>query len=214
MLTVKTTALVSLVCALATVSIAAALKSHRASSGSALRPVAMETASVVPVKEAAPAPKREALIGADDLQLLAARRLAMPVQGYDALKLHDTFDELRGGIRKHEALDIMAARGTPVVAVDDGVIMKLFRSIAGGITIYQSDPSEKFAYYYAHLDRYRDGLKEGDAVHRGDVIAYVGSTGNAPANAPHLHFTIFLLGPEKKWWRGRAVNPFPYLAAR
>src|SRR5207248_9467658 len=175
---------------------------------------AMETASVVPVKEAAPAPKREPPIGADDLQLLAARRLAMPVQGYDALKLHDTFDELRGGFRKHEALDIMAARGTPVVAVDDGVIMKLFRSIAGGITIYQSDPSEKFVYYYAHLDRYRDGLKEGDAVHRGDVIAYVGSTGNAPANAPHLHFTIFLLGPEKKWWRGKAVNPFPYLATR
>lgn len=214
MLTVKATALVSLVCALATLSIAAALKSHRASPPSPLRPVSMDTASVVPVKDVTPATKPAPKTGADDLQLLAARRLLMPVQGYDALKLRDTFDELRGGTRKHEALDIMAPRGTPVVAADDGVIMKLFRSAAGGITIYQADAAEKFVYYYAHLDRYREGLKEGDVVHRGDVIAYVGSTGNAPAGAPHLHFTIFLLGPEKKWWRGRAVNPFPYLAAR
>jgi murein DD-endopeptidase MepM/ murein hydrolase activator NlpD len=214
MLSVKTTALVSLVCALATVSIAAALKSHRASSSARLQPVAMDSGSVVPVKDSTPAPKREPRMGADDLQLLAARRLAMPVQGYDAVKLRDTFDELRGGTRKHEALDIMAARGTPVVAADDGVILKLFRSAAGGITVYQADPSERFVYYYAHLDHYRDGLKEGDVVRRGDVIAYVGSTGNAPAGAPHLHFTIFVLGPEKKWWRGKAVNPFPYLAAR
>ncbi len=213
MLTVKTTALFSLVCALAAVSIAAMVKSHRASSPPPLRPV-MKTASVVPVKDAAPSPVREPKTGADDLQLLAARRLAMPVQGYSSAKLHDTFDELRGGTRKHEALDIMAPRGTPVVAVDDGVVMKLFRSAAGGITIYQADPSEKFVYYYAHLERYRDGLKEGDVLHRGDVIAYVGSTGNAPAGAPHLHFTIFVLGPDKQWWRGKAVNPFPYLATR
>ena len=213
MLTVKTTALVSLACALATVSIAAALKSHRPTAINPLRPVSMEAARVVPVKEVEPVAKR-GLIDADDLQLLAGRRLMMPVQGYDAAKLRDTFDEVRGGIRKHEALDIMAARGTPVVAADDGVIVKLFRSLAGGITIYQADPSDKFVYYYAHLDHYRDGLKEGEAVHRGDVIGYVGTTGNAAANAPHLHFTIFLLGPEKKWWLGKAVNPFPYLAAR
>jgi peptidoglycan LD-endopeptidase LytH len=93
-------------------------------------------------------------------------------------------------------------------------VTKLFRSLAGGITIYQYDKSESFAYYYAHLDRYADGLREGQAVKRGEVIGYVGTTGNAPANAPHLHFTIFELGPEKKWWRGKAVNPYPYLASR
>ncbi len=147
------------------------------------------------------------------MQILATRKLLMPVQGLDPKALRDNFDETRG-IRRHEALDIMAARGTPVVAADDGTIAKLFRSVAGGITIYQYDPAEKFVYYYAHLDRYRDGLAQGEAVKRGDVIGYVGSTGNAPANAPHLHFTIFQLGPEKKWWRGKAVNPYPYLAAR
>jgi len=213
MLTVKTTAMFSLVCTLAAVGIAAALRSHGVSSGSHLRSVSIETASVVPVKEVTPAPKPEPKGDVEEAGL-AARHIAMPVQGYDPSKLRDTFDETRGGIRRHEALDIMAPRGTPVVAADDGVIMKLFRSLAGGITIYQSDPSEKFVYYYAHLDRYREGLREGEAVHRGDVIGYVGSTGNASASAPHLHFTIFLLGPEKKWWRGKAVNPFPYLAAR
>lgn len=148
--------------------------------------------------------------GADDLQLLAARRLAMPVKDYDSTRLHDNFDEMRG-TRRHEALDIMAARGTPVVAVDDGVVAKLFTSVAGGITVYQFDPGEKFVYYYAHLERYADGLREGAPVRRGDTLGYVGTSGNAPKNAPHLHFAIFRLGPDKRWWKGTAVNPYPYL---
>jgi murein DD-endopeptidase MepM/ murein hydrolase activator NlpD len=143
---------------------------------------------------------------------LASRNLAFPVQGYERA-LRDTFDESRGS-RRHEALDIMAPRGTPVVAVEDGRVAKLFRSAAGGITVYQFDPSGAYAYYYAHLDRYAEGLAEGAGVKRGDVIGYVGSTGNAPAHAPHLHFTIFRLGPERKWWKGEAINPFPYLAQR
>ena len=191
MATVKATAMVALLSALVTVGIAATVTQRAAR-----------------VPQAAEAPRAEAA------QPLAARRLLMPVQGYDARKLQDNFDDLRGGVRRHEALDIMAPRGTPVVAADDGVITKLFRSIAGGITIYQSDASQDFIYYYAHLDRYRDGLKEGEVVRRGDVIGYVGSTGNAPANAPHLHFTMFELGPDRKWWRGKAVNPYPFLAAR
>jgi len=207
MLSVKATAMVSLVAALATVSIAAFVPgTNKARSVPGTNPA---TAAVVPV--AAKAPARDA--EADELQALSTRHLLMPVKGFDPKALRDNFDEARG-IRRHEALDIMAARGTPVVAADDGTIAKLFRSVAGGITIYQYDPSEKFVYYYAHLDRYRDGLAQGEAVKRGDVIGYVGSTGNAPANAPHLHFTIFQLGPEKKWWRGKAVNPYPYLAAR
>ena len=212
MLSVKATAMFSLVCSLAAVSVATALRSHGISTPVRVAPALAETAGVFPVKSAPPPPRDEPK--ADEPDALAARHLLLPVKGYDPAKLHDTFDETRGGIRKHEALDIMAPRGTPVIAADDGVIIKLFRSLAGGITIYEADPSEKFVYYYAHLDRYRDGLREGEAVHRGDVIGYVGSTGNATANAPHLHFTIFLLGPEKKWWRGKAVNPFPYLASR
>jgi murein DD-endopeptidase MepM/ murein hydrolase activator NlpD len=144
---------------------------------------------------------------------LATKRLEFPVKGQHGKALRDTFHDKRGN-REHLALDIMAARGTPVLAVEDGRIAKLFHSLLGGITIYQYDPDERFAYYYAHLDRYADGLAEGAHVKRGQVIGYVGSTGNAPANAPHLHFTILRLGPKREWWKGEAVDPFPYLAAR
>ena len=147
---------------------------------------------------------------ADEMQLLYSRRLLIPVQGVDRAQLRDNFEERRG-IRKHEALDIMAERGTPVVAAGDGKIAKLFRSVFGGITVYQFDADEMFIYYYAHLDRYADGLAEGMMLKRGDPVGYVGSTGNAPASAPHLHFTIFRLGPDKKWWKGTAVNPYPFL---
>jgi murein DD-endopeptidase MepM/ murein hydrolase activator NlpD len=193
----KVASLVLLASALASVSIAAVVS----------------TKSSPPPAARAPEPAREktAPASADDLQLLAARRLLMPVKDYDSTKLHDSFDETRGGKRRHEALDIMAPRGTPVVAVDDGPVAKLFTSAAGGITIYQLDPNEKFIYYYAHLDRYAPGVREGAMLKRGDTIGYVGSTGNAQANAPHLHFTIFQLGPDKKWWTGKAVNPYPYL---
>ena len=147
----------------------------------------------------------------DAENLLASRRLLIPVEGIARKQLRDNFDETRGGKRRHDALDIMAPRGTPVFAVDDGRVAKLFKSAAGGLTIYQFDPSEGYAYYYAHLDSYAKGLVEGLTVKRGDVVGYVGSTGNAPAHAPHLHFTIFKLGPDKKWWKGTAVNPYPYL---
>jgi murein DD-endopeptidase MepM/ murein hydrolase activator NlpD len=147
---------------------------------------------------------------ADDMQLLMSRRLLIPVPGVDHAKLRDNFDEMHGGHR-HEALDIMAARGTPVHAVDAGRIAKLFDSKAGGLTVYQFDRDEKYAYYYAHLDRYADGLKEGAVLARGDLVGYVGTTGNAPPNAPHLHFAIFRLGAERQWWKGVAVNPYPFL---
>ena len=139
-------------------------------------------------------------------QALAAKSLEFPVKGYQS-SLRDNFDELRGKT-PHEALDIMAPRGTPVVAVEDGKIAKLFRSKPGGNTIYQFDPSEKLAYYYAHLDRYAPGLEEGDKVKRGQVIGYVGSTGNARFDAPHLHFTVYVLPPGKQWWKGVAINAF------
>jgi len=138
-----------------------------------------------------------------------AGALTIPVQGVLPAQLRDTFSEARSQGRVHEALDIMAPRGTPVLAVADGTVEKLFTSVPGGLTIYEFEPTGRYAYYYAHLDRYADGLQEKQAIRRGDVIGYVGSTGNADPSAPHLHFAIFELGPERQWWKGTAINPYP-----
>ena len=141
--------------------------------------------------------------------------LLLPVQGVQASDLHDTFNDGRDGDKRgHEAIDIMAPRGTPVLAADDGRIAKLFLSQPGGTTIYQFDPTGQFAYYYAHLERYADGLAEGQSVRRGAVIGYVGSSGNASPDAPHLHFALFRLGPEKQWWKGEPLNPFELLGGK
>jgi murein DD-endopeptidase MepM/ murein hydrolase activator NlpD len=146
------------------------------------------------------------------VEWLRRRDLEIPVEDADDDDLRDTFADARGSGRAHEAIDIMAPRHTPVVATDDGVIAKLFNSQGGGgITIYQFDPTETYCYYYAHLDRYAPGLKEGQRVRRGDVIAYVGSTGNASPDAPHLHFAIFRMGLERQWWKGEPINPYPVL---
>lgn len=147
-----------------------------------------------------------------DVAELQRRDLQLPVQGVRASDLVPTFHQARGA-HQHEALDILAPRGTPVIAVDEGSIAKLFFSKAGGLTIYQFDPSKRYAYYYAHLDRYADGLKQGTAVSRGQILGYVGSTGNADRAQPHLHFTIFKLGPEQHWWQGTAIDPYPLFMA-
>lgn len=141
----------------------------------------------------------------------ASDKLLIPVSGVNASQLSDTFDQARGAERRHEALDIMAPRGTQVLAVADGKVAKLFNSKPGGLTVYQFDLSERFAYYYAHLDRYAEGVKEGTSLKRGDLVGYVGATGNANPASPHLHFAIFELGPEKQWWKGRPINPFTLL---
>ena len=153
-------------------------------------------------------------LGADDddaVKELRKRHLEMPLQGLKRHDLRDTFSEMRGGTRRHEALDILAPRNTPVLAVEDGRVAKLFLSKAGGLTVYQFDPTSTYAYYYAHLERYADGLKDGDRVERGQVIGYVGTSGNAPPDTPHLHFAIFKLTEEKRWWKGRAIDPYPIL---
>lgn len=142
---------------------------------------------------------------------LAARNLTIPVTGVSADKLVRSYHDSRSGGREHEALDILAPRNTPVVAVEDGTIAKLFFSKAGGITVYQFDPSAEYSYYYAHLERYADGLKEGDPVHRGQVIGYVGTSGNAPKDTPHLHFAVFRLTPDKHWWEGTPIDPYDIL---
>jgi murein DD-endopeptidase MepM/ murein hydrolase activator NlpD len=142
---------------------------------------------------------------------LAPGSLRNPVPSVDAATLKDNYDQRRGDAA-HEALDIMAPRGTPVVAVADGRVAKLFTSRPGGLTVYQFDTSHRFAYYYAHLDRYANGLKEGMLLRRGDPVGTVGSSGNAVPDAPHLHFAVFVLGPERAWWKGKPVNPYPLIA--
>lgn len=163
-----------------------------------------------PTPQPSPPPSPAASLPAD----LAQRDLLVPVQGISREALADTFDDARSAGRVHDAIDIMAPRSTPVVAVEAGRIAKLFTSDQGGLTIYQFDPTETYCYYYAHLDRYAPGLKEGDPVARGQVIGYVGSTGNASPDGPHLHFAITRLGPDKKWWQGQAINPYPVLSGR
>lgn len=138
--------------------------------------------------------------------------LLLPVQGIATTDVHDTYDDARGDERVHEALDVMAPEGTPVLAAADGRIEKLFTSDRGGLTIYQFDPTGTWSYYYAHLQAYAPGLTEGMQVRRGDVLGTVGSTGNADPSAPHLHFAVFRLTPEKQWWTGTPVNPWPLLA--
>jgi murein DD-endopeptidase MepM/ murein hydrolase activator NlpD len=159
----------------------------------------------------ASAPESDAMPPANAPQ---AGSLIIPVDGIRPSQLTDTYNDRRGGARPHEALDIMAPRGTPVLAAADGKIVKLFDSKPGGLTIYEFDPSESVAYYYAHLDRYAPGIAAGLQVKQGEVIGYVGSTGNASPDAPHLHFAIFRLGPEKNWWQGTPINPYPLLAGR
>lgn len=137
-------------------------------------------------------------------------RLVIPVAGVNAGDLRDTFSQARGVTRTHRAIDILAPSGTPVVAAIDGTIRKLFNSRAGGVTIYQFDRAEETLYYYAHLERYADGLAEGTFVRQGTVIGYVGVTGNANGT-PHLHFSIEELPPTKEWWKGEPLNPYPLL---
>lgn len=160
--------------------------------------------------EAAPIGTTGAVAHQDAVELLRERDLALPVDGVDPDDLRDTFADGRGS-RTHEAIDVMAPRHTAVRAVEDGHIAKLFTSDAGGLTIYQFEPSGMFTYYYAHLDRYAERLREGQAVERGDVIGYVGSTGNASPDAPHLHFAIFRQTPERQWWKGEPINPYAVL---
>jgi murein DD-endopeptidase MepM/ murein hydrolase activator NlpD len=151
------------------------------------------------------------VMSADVVEELRERTLTLPVQGIKREDLRDTFNEMRGGSRRHEAIDILAPRNTPVFAVEDGEVAKLFVSVAGGITIYQFDPDEDYVYYYAHLEKYAPGLKEGDRIKRGQIIGYVGTTGNAPRDTPHLHFAIFKMTDEKRWWQGTAIDPYSVL---
>lgn len=139
--------------------------------------------------------------------------LVVPVEGVQVRHLRDSFHHSRSGGRRHYALDIPAPRGTPVLAAADGTILKLRTGGVGGVTIYQLAIDGRLRYYYAHLDRYRDGLKEGQRVRRGELIAYVGDTGNAGRGNYHLHFSIAILSDVKRYWEGVNLNPYDVLRA-
>lgn len=141
--------------------------------------------------------------------------LAIPVVGVKASDLVDTFDAARGAGRRHDAIDIMAPEGTPVIAAADGTIEKLFFSKGGGgITIYERSTDPRWMYYYAHLQGYAPGLAEGQQVKRGQVIARVDHTGDASPSGPHLHFAINSMAPGERWWQGTPINPYPLLAGK
>ena len=142
---------------------------------------------------------------------VAPGALIIPVAGVRSDQLRDTFTEARSEGRVHDAIDIAAPRGTPVLAAADGTIVKLFQSERGGTTIYQLSTDNKFIYYYAHLDRYAEGLTEGHFAKQGETIAYVGDTGNAGAGNYHLHFSIALTSDPKRYWEGVNINPYPLL---
>jgi murein DD-endopeptidase MepM/ murein hydrolase activator NlpD len=167
------------------------------------------------VRPAEPPPHKEpaatATIGESAaIHDLQRRNLLLPVDGVDRAELRSTFAESRDG-REHEAIDILALRDTPVRAVTDGHIAKLFNSKRGGLSIYHFDTEEEYCYYYAHLERYAEGLADGARVTRGQIIGFVGTSGNAPPQTPHLHFAIFALGPDKRWWEGTPIDPYPAL---
>jgi murein DD-endopeptidase MepM/ murein hydrolase activator NlpD len=145
--------------------------------------------------------------------VLAPSGLAIPVAGVKPEQLVDTYTQARANGRVHDATDIMAARGTLVIAAAPGMVEKLFFSHGGGgITAYVRSPDGRWQYYYAHLDSYAPGLREGQVVKQGDPIGRVGSTGDASPGAPHLHFAINRMDPAQRWWQGAPINPYPLLA--
>lgn len=166
--------------------------------------------SVSPASDVSPAPSPSANTNAQTSATPTAG-LVIPVAGVSSDQLLDTFSAARGDGRVHDAIDIGAPKGTPVLAVAAGKILRLFQSKAGGTTIYQLSADEKFIYYYAHLERYADGLYEGGFVVQGQTIAYVGDTGNAGTGNYHLHFSVAMTSDPKRWWDGVNINPYPLL---
>ena len=168
-------------------------------------PVEAPAGSPEPVPVAEPAPD-------DDESYLRARALMVPVEGVSPDRIPDTFDAPRAGSRTHRATDILAPRGTPVLSADDGRVLRVSHNKAGGLTLYATDEGERLVYYYAHLDRYADGIEQGTKLAKGMVIGYVGTTGNAPKDTPHLHFQVMRREPQKGYWEGTPLDARPFLA--
>jgi murein DD-endopeptidase MepM/ murein hydrolase activator NlpD len=172
-----------------------------------------ESAEKVGINSADGAPRIQSRLPPGALTF-ASSGLVIPVVGITAADLADTYTQSRGGgSRVHNAIDIMAPRGTPVVSASDGMVEKLFFSRGGGgITAYVRSPDGRWMHYYAHLDSYAPGLKEGARIRRGDPIGTVGISGNASPSGPHLHYAIYRMAPGERWWQGTPINPYPQLA--
>jgi murein DD-endopeptidase MepM/ murein hydrolase activator NlpD len=160
---------------------------------------------------ATPAASSSSSPSTEDANFVGRLKLIIPVAGVRADQLIDTFSAARAEGRTHDAIDIPAAAGTPVLAATEGEIVRLFQSDRGGTTIYQLSPDKKLVFYYAHLQAYADGIVAGKYVHQGEVIAYVGDTGNAGPGNFHLHFSIAILADPKRYWDGTNINPYPIL---
>ena len=167
-----------------------------------------EAYSASPIPSPTSGPSNSA---APPLGFVGTLKLIVPVAGVQRDQLQDTFSDSRSEGRVHDAIDIPAAQGTPVVAAADGQVIKLFQSERGGMTIYQLSTDKRLIFYYAHLQRYADGLSEGKFVHQGEVIGYVGDTGNAGPGNYHLHFSIAVVSDPKRHWEGTNINPYPLL---
>ena len=178
---------------------------------------APETASVQPAAATvltpvtAPAPDASAMSDAD---YLMSRSLVMPVAGADIAHVEDTYNDPRDGQRVHHAIDILAPRGTPILSADDGKILRMSTNSLGGITMYTVDTQARLVYYYAHMERYNEAMYPGRTIARGDTLGFVGTTGNAPKNLPHLHFQVMRWPADGKFWNGDPINPFAALGGR
>jgi len=204
-----------LVSALACVTIAAAACSRPAlyypTDGPAPAPEP-KPASSAPVTPAVPVAVDPNAASLSDTDYLRSRQLVVPVAGADMTKVEDSYFEPRdGGERTHRALDILAPRGTPILSADDGKILRMSNSSLGGITMYTVDPLSRIVYYYAHMDHYNDAMSPGRMITRGDTLGFVGTTGNAPKDTPHLHFQIMRWPSDGKYWNGDPIDPFDFL---
>ncbi|HEX8557105.1 MAG TPA: M23 family metallopeptidase [Pyrinomonadaceae bacterium] len=177
-------------------------------------PAATPAASPEALPAPAPggSPQAQAPAGGDAASAFASAGLLIPVEGVRPEQLQDTFSDSRSEGRVHDAIDIVAPRGARVLAATDGRVVKLFRSAKGGVTLYQlASADERLVLYYAHLERYADGLSEGRHARRGETLGYVGDSGNATPGNTHLHFQLYRVADPKSFWTGENVNPYPLL---
>ena len=178
-----------------------------------LAPTGVGISGAAPSATPLPLTTRPTLVTVANATLMS-HDLAIPVAGIASNQLEDSFDASRDGERFHHAIDIMAPRGTPVLAADDGRVLRVSSNTLGGLTVYTIDKSGQYVYYYAHLEGYARGLVAGNIVFKGDTLGFVGTTGDAPENEPHLHFQILRMPPDGKYWNGDAIDPFPLLSER
>lgn len=170
-------------------------------------PVVIDVPPLEVAPTPAPSPDEGTAVTPVEAEYLGANPLMVPVAGVAPSALRDSYNDARSGGRRHRALDIPARRGTPALAVVDGTVLSMRQNTLGGTTLYLVDSQRKFVYYYAHLERYHDRVSEGIEVRQGDVLGYVGTSGNAPRNFPHLHFQALRVDSRRRdWWNGPPID--------